>query len=47
MGRKRSLRAEPEVSYERAQPLGIDVRVARCRRDALMAQEGLDVAQVD
>lgn len=37
---------QPEVSHDRAQPLGIDVRVARGCCDALMAQEGLDVAQV-
>ena len=43
---KRKLRVRPEVSHDRAQPLGIDVRVARGRCDALMAQEGLHVAQV-
>jgi hypothetical protein len=37
---------QPEVSDERAQPLGIDVRVPRGGCDALMAQERLDVAQV-
>ena len=46
MGKKKSLRVQPEVSDDRAQPLGINVRVARRCRDALMAQEGLDVAQV-
>ena len=37
---------QAEVSDDRAQPLGINVGVARGRCDALMAQEGLDVAQV-
>jgi hypothetical protein len=37
---------QPEVSDERAQPLGIDVRVARGCCDALMAEERLHVAQV-
>jgi hypothetical protein len=37
---------QPEVSHDRAQPLGIDVRVARGCCDTLMAQEGLYVAQV-
>ena len=32
---------EPEVCDDRAQPLGIHVRVARGGCDALMAQEGL------
>ena len=43
---KRGLRVQPEASHERAQPLGIDVGVARGRCDTLMAQEGLHVAQV-
>jgi hypothetical protein len=46
MGQKKSLRVQPEISHDRAQPLGIDVRVARGCCDALMAQERLDVAQV-
>jgi len=37
---------QPEVSHERAQPLGIDVRVTRSGCDTLMAQERLDIAQV-
>ena len=37
---------QPEVSHERAQPLGIDVRVTRGGCDTLMAQERLDIAQV-
>ena len=37
---------QPEVSDDRAESLGIHVRVARGGCDALMAQEGLDVAQV-
>ena len=37
---------QPEASHERAQPLRIDVGVARGRCDALMAQKGLHVAQV-
>jgi hypothetical protein len=43
---KESLRVQPEVSDECAQPLGIDVRVARGCCDALMAQERLHVAQI-
>ena len=39
-------RMQPEVSHDRAQPLGIDVRVARGCCDTLMAQECLHVAQV-
>jgi len=46
MGKKRELRVQPEVSYDRAQPLGIDVRVASRCCDALMAQERLHVAQI-
>jgi hypothetical protein len=37
---------QPEVSHERAQPLGIDVRVTRGGCDTLMAQERLDIAQI-
>ena len=37
---------EPEASHDRAQPLGINVGVARGGGDTLMAQERLDVAQV-
>jgi len=37
---------QPEVSHERAQPLGIDVRVTRGGCDTLMAQERMDIAQV-
>jgi hypothetical protein len=43
---EKRLRVEPEVSDERAQSLGINVRVARGCCDALMAQERLDIAQV-
>jgi hypothetical protein len=46
MGNKRELRVQAEVSDDRAQPLGINVGIARGRGDTLMAQEGLDVAQV-
>jgi hypothetical protein len=46
MGNKRELRVQAEVSDDRAQPLGINVGVARRCRDALMAEERLDVAQV-
>jgi hypothetical protein len=46
MGQKKSLRVQPKVSDLRAQPLGIDVRVARGCCDTLMAQERLHVAQV-
>ena len=45
-GKKKRLRIQPEVSHERAQPLGIDVRVTRGCCDTLMAQERLDIAQV-
>src|SRR4029077_21051070 len=45
-GKKKRLRIQPEVSQERAQPLGIDVRVTRGGCDTLMAQERLDIAQV-
>jgi hypothetical protein len=45
-GKKKSLRVQPEVSHDRAQPLGIDVRIASGCCDTLMAQEGLHVAQV-
>jgi hypothetical protein len=37
---------EPEVSDDRAESLAIHVRVTRGGCDALMAQEGLHVAQV-
>jgi hypothetical protein len=37
---------EPEVSDDRAEPLAIHVRVASGCCDALMAKEGLHVAQV-
>jgi hypothetical protein len=37
---------QAEVSDDRAQPLGINVGVARRCRDTLMAEERLDVAQV-
>ena len=37
---------EPEVCDDRAESLGIHVRVTRGGCDALMAQEGLHVAQV-
>jgi len=37
---------QPEVSVDRAEPLRIDVRVARGCCEALMAQERLHVAQV-
>jgi hypothetical protein len=37
---------QPKVSHERAQPLGIDVRVTRGGCDTLMAQERLHVGQV-
>ena len=37
---------EPEVCDDRAEPLGIHVRVTRGGCDALMAQESLHVAQV-
>jgi len=37
---------QPEVSNDRAQPLGIDVRVAHGCCDTLMAQERPHVAQV-
>jgi hypothetical protein len=37
---------EPEVSNDCAESLGIHVRVTRGGCDALMAQKGLDVAQV-
>ena len=37
---------QPEVSHERAQPLGIDMRVTRGGCDTLMAQERLHIAQV-
>ena len=37
---------EPEVSDERAQQHGIDVRVARGCCDTLMAEELLDVTRV-
>src|SRR5258707_15054751 len=42
-GKKKRLRIQPEVSHERAQPLGIDVRVTRGGCDTLMAQERLDI----
>jgi hypothetical protein len=45
-GKKKRLRMQPEVSHERAQPLGIDVRVTRGGCDTLMAHEPLDIAQV-
>ena len=32
---------QPEVSHERAQPLGINVRVARDCCDALVAEESI------
>jgi hypothetical protein len=35
-GKEKELRVQPEVSHDGAQPLGIDVRVAR-RLDTLMA----------
>ena len=37
---------QPQVSDDRAESLGIYVRVTRRGCDALMAQEGLHVAQV-
>jgi hypothetical protein len=37
MGNKRELRVQAEVSDDRAQPLGINVGVARRCRDTLMA----------
>jgi len=37
---------EPEVSDDRAESLGIHVRVTRVGCDAFMAQENLHVAQV-
>ena len=37
---------EPEVFDDRAESLGIHVRVTRGSCDALMAQEGLHIAQV-
>jgi len=43
---KRKLRVQPKVSDQRAKSFGIDVGVARGCCDALMAQEGLHVAQV-
>jgi hypothetical protein len=43
--RKKRLRVPPEVSHERAEPLGINVRVASGGCQALMAQQRL-VAQV-
>jgi hypothetical protein len=46
MGNKRKLRVQAEVSDDRAQPLGINVGVARRCRDTLMAEECLHVAQV-
>jgi hypothetical protein len=45
-GKKKRLRKQPEVSNERAQPLGIDVRVTRGGCDTLMTKEGLNVAKV-
>ena len=36
-GKKKRLRVQPEVSHDRAQPLAIDVRVARGCCDTLMA----------
>jgi hypothetical protein len=46
MGKKKSLRVEPKISDERAQPLAIAVRVARGCCDTLMAEERLQVAQL-
>jgi hypothetical protein len=43
--KKKRLRVPPEVSHQRAQPLGIDVGVASNDWQALMAQERL-VARV-
>jgi hypothetical protein len=42
MGKKRRLQVQPEVCDDRAQSLGIHVRITRGGRDALMAQERLD-----
>jgi hypothetical protein len=43
---RKRLRVQSEISDERAQPLAIDVRVARGCCDAFMAEKRLDVAQV-
>ena len=42
MGKKKSLGVQPEVSHERTQPLGINVRVARSCCNTLMDEERLD-----
>jgi hypothetical protein len=44
MGQEKSLRVQPEVSHDRTQPLGIDLRVVGVCCDTLMAQERLHVA---